>query len=182
VETCHPAQLCTTGSGPLLDALIVRLHIETACRRGGALRLGVEDLDVEDCLVKLREKGGVVRWHPISPTLMTHLLDHVRERGGHEATSQVLANADCQDWSALRPHEPRRCSSAHHPPDVGAVNRPLVQPAAMAVTKVRMAVVRVVMIWVNVCSCCPGDCWVSRTSQCDWPSPTPVAVRVISTQ
>jgi integrase len=87
-ELAHVA--ATTGNDPTLDALIVRLHIETACRRGAALRLGVRDLDVEDCLVKLRGKGGVLRWHPISPTLMHHLVGHVAQRGGPEATEAVL--------------------------------------------------------------------------------------------
>ncbi|WP_433664571.1 tyrosine-type recombinase/integrase [Nocardia sp. CA-128927] len=87
-ELAHVA--ATTGNDPALDALIVRLHIETACRRAAVLRLEVGDLDVEDCLVKLHEKGGIMRWHPISPTLMTHLLRHVSERGGRDTTTRVL--------------------------------------------------------------------------------------------
>ncbi|WP_406275769.1 hypothetical protein OH799_03815 [Nocardia sp. NBC_00881] len=51
-----------------LDALILRLLIETACRRGGLIRLTVKDLNIADCLVRLHEKGGTVRWQPISPT------------------------------------------------------------------------------------------------------------------
>ncbi|WP_327097000.1 hypothetical protein OIE68_45275 [Nocardia vinacea] len=43
---------------PDLDALILRLHIETACRRGGALTLRLNDLDPEQCLIYLREKDG----------------------------------------------------------------------------------------------------------------------------
>lgn len=31
----------TTGNDPVLDSLLVRLHIETACRRGGALDDGI---------------------------------------------------------------------------------------------------------------------------------------------
>ena len=34
-----------TGNDPDLDLLILRLHIETACRRGGALALRQDDLD-----------------------------------------------------------------------------------------------------------------------------------------
>jgi len=34
----------TTGDDPLLDALLLRLHTETACRRGGALALRTDDL------------------------------------------------------------------------------------------------------------------------------------------
>ncbi|WP_327096994.1 site-specific integrase [Nocardia vinacea] len=99
-ELAHVA--ATTGNDPALDALIVRLHIETACRRGGALRLGVRDLDVEDCLVKLHEKGGVVRWHPISPTLMRHVVDHIEQRGGPEATDRVLRHRDGRPISRRR--------------------------------------------------------------------------------
>ena len=60
----------TTGDDPELDALILRLHTETACRRGSALALRPLDLDPEQCLVCLREKGETVRWQPVSPTLM----------------------------------------------------------------------------------------------------------------
>ena len=70
----------TTGDDPALDALLLRLHTETACRRGGALALRPEDLDHAQCLIQLREKGDTVRWQPVSPTLMTHLLGHARER------------------------------------------------------------------------------------------------------
>ncbi|MFI2477817.1 tyrosine-type recombinase/integrase [Nocardia xishanensis] len=80
----------STGDDPDLDALIMRLHIETACRRGGALHLRVDGLDHEDCLVLLREKGGNLRWQPVSPTLMRYLALHVETRGGIEATSAVL--------------------------------------------------------------------------------------------
>ena len=72
----------STGDDPTLDVLILRLHMETACRRGGALGLVAEDLDVEQCLVRLREKGGTVRWQPVSPTLMSHLVAHAESRGG----------------------------------------------------------------------------------------------------
>jgi integrase/recombinase XerC len=70
----------TTGDDPELDALILRLHTETACRRGGALALRPADLDREQCLVLLREKGETVRWQPVSPTLMAALVRHAEER------------------------------------------------------------------------------------------------------
>jgi len=70
----------STGDDPQLDSLILRLHEETACRRGGALGLRPIDLDREQCLVRLREKGGTQRWQPVSPTLMAHLMDHARQR------------------------------------------------------------------------------------------------------
>ncbi|WP_290050069.1 hypothetical protein [Amycolatopsis solani] len=37
--------VASTGNDPELDALICRLHVETACRRGGALALRPRDLD-----------------------------------------------------------------------------------------------------------------------------------------
>ncbi|HEX7162499.1 MAG TPA: site-specific integrase [Trebonia sp.] len=70
----------TTGNDPELDALIVRLHTETACRRGGALALRPRDLDREQCVVLLREKGETFRWQPVSPTLMAALVKHAEDR------------------------------------------------------------------------------------------------------
>jgi integrase/recombinase XerC len=70
----------TTGDDPELDALILRLHTETACRRGGALAIRPQDLDPVQCLILLREKGETVRWQPVSPTLMAGLLKHAEER------------------------------------------------------------------------------------------------------
>ena len=64
----------TTGDDPELDTLLLRLHTETACRRGGALALRPADLDPGQCLVQLREKGETVRWQPVSPTLMAALV------------------------------------------------------------------------------------------------------------
>ncbi len=71
----------TTGNDPDLDTLLLRLHAETACRRGGALGLGLDDLDAQQCLIHLIEKGKIPRWQPVSPTLMMNLLHHGRERG-----------------------------------------------------------------------------------------------------
>lgn len=78
----------TTGNDPELDTLILRLHMETACRRGGALALRPADLDREQCLVQLREKGDTIRWQPVSPTLMKALIKHC-ERGS-QSTEQLL--------------------------------------------------------------------------------------------
>jgi integrase/recombinase XerC len=70
----------TTGNDPELDTLLLRLHTETACRRGGALALRPADLDPDQCLILLREKGETVRWQPVSPTLMRHLAQHAQQR------------------------------------------------------------------------------------------------------
>jgi len=69
-----------TGDDPELDTLLLRLHTETACRRGGALALRPDDLDPDQFLIRLREKGETVRWQPVSPTLMGRLIEHGRER------------------------------------------------------------------------------------------------------
>ena len=69
-----------TGDDPELDTLLLRLHTEIACRRGGALALRPRDLDAEQCLVLLWEKGETVRWQPVSPTLMGRLVEHGQER------------------------------------------------------------------------------------------------------
>ncbi|SHL54355.1 Site-specific recombinase XerD [Pseudonocardia thermophila] len=79
--------VATTGNDPELDTLILRVHQETACRRGGALALRPRDLDRQQCLVLLREKGQTQRWQPVSPTLMRHLTSHAAERRHDEDSS-----------------------------------------------------------------------------------------------
>ena len=105
----------TTGNDPDLDALILRLHLETACRRGGALDLRRAYLDPSQCLIQLHEKGETVRWQPVSPTLMRNLLEHFEERGGHEPQDRILRNRNTQPitrrrydylWQRLGKHLP----------------------------------------------------------------------------
>ena len=79
----------TASSDPELDSLIIRFHIETACRRGGMLALRPRDLDTEHCLAQLHEKGNSARWQPISPTL-THLLQHHIVSRGAAADQSLL--------------------------------------------------------------------------------------------
>lgn len=81
---------CTTGNDRDLDGLLLRIHVETACRRGGALALRLVDLDREQCLIRLREKGETDRWQPVSPTLMRHLVRHSRDRGAGNDHGQLL--------------------------------------------------------------------------------------------
>ena len=83
----------TTGDDPELDTLILRLHTETAGRRGGALALRPRDLDPDQCLVLLREKGETVRWQPVSLTLMGRLIENGQERYA-PADRQLLRYAD----------------------------------------------------------------------------------------
>ncbi|MFF1819732.1 tyrosine-type recombinase/integrase [Kribbella sp. NPDC058245] len=104
----------TTGNDPALDTLILRLHTETACRRGGALALTPNDLDASQSLVRLTEKGETVRWQPISPTLTTHLLHHAETRDA-SPTGQLLRYTNGQPitsrrydhlWSRIGSHLP----------------------------------------------------------------------------
>ena len=79
-----------SGNDPELDALLLRIHEETACRRGGVLRLRRSDIDDEQCLVQLHEKGETVRWQPISPTLARSLIEHYDDRAASGRDGQVL--------------------------------------------------------------------------------------------
>jgi integrase/recombinase XerC len=91
----------TTGDDPELDTLLLRLHTETACRRGGALALRPTDLDPDQCLVLLREKDETVRWQPVSPTLMTRLVQHGQERHA-PAGGQLLRYTDGRPVTSRR--------------------------------------------------------------------------------
>lgn len=70
-----------SGNDVILYALLLRLHTETACRRGGALGLRLIDLDATRGLIRLRDKGGTQRWQPITIDLAAALADHARFRG-----------------------------------------------------------------------------------------------------
>ena len=91
----------TTGDDPELDTLLLRLHTETACRRGGALALRPRDLDPDQCLVLLREKGETVRWQPVSPTLMGRLIEHGQDRHA-PPDGQLLRYADGRPITSRR--------------------------------------------------------------------------------
>jgi integrase len=84
----------TTGNDVILDALLLRLHTETACRRGGALGLRMVDLDADRGLVRLGEKGDTLRWQPISPDLACRLVEHAACRGGVLPTDTLLRYRD----------------------------------------------------------------------------------------
>jgi integrase len=80
----------TSGNDVILDALLLRLHTETACRRGGALGLRLHDLDAERGLLRLCEKGGTLRWQPISLDLAGCLAEHADRRGTVLPTDTLL--------------------------------------------------------------------------------------------
>lgn len=78
----------SSGNDVILDALLLRLHTETACRRGGALALQLADLDTEQGLVQPPEKGNTLRWQPISPALAHSLADHATHRSASLPTDR----------------------------------------------------------------------------------------------
>jgi integrase len=80
----------TSGNDVVLDALLLRLHTETACRRGGALGLRLADLDTDYGLVRLSEKGATLRWQPITLDLAANLHEHSRARGAVLPTDSLL--------------------------------------------------------------------------------------------
>jgi integrase/recombinase XerC len=91
----------TTGDDPELDTLLLRLHTETACRRGGALALRPADLDPDQCLILLREKGETMRWQPVSLTLMACLVQHGQDRHA-PADGQLLRYASGRPITSRR--------------------------------------------------------------------------------
>jgi integrase len=87
--------VASTGNDAVLDSLLIRLHLETACRRGAALALRNQDLDEQWALIGLREKNHAVRWQPASPTLIRALADHRDQRGtGNPPEAQLLRYRD----------------------------------------------------------------------------------------
>ncbi|MFY1692795.1 hypothetical protein [Plantactinospora sp. WMMB782] len=54
--------VATTGNDPHLDSVLIRLHLETACRRGGALALRPRDLDPDQCLIYLQDEPPPLSW------------------------------------------------------------------------------------------------------------------------
>ena len=64
-----------------LMALVKAGAVQRRNGRGGrSSHLRPADLDREQCLILLREKGETVRWQPVSPTLMAALVRHAGER------------------------------------------------------------------------------------------------------
>ena len=92
----------TSGNDAILDALLLRLHTETACRRGGALALRRMDLYPDQGLVRLREKGETLRWQPISLDLAAHLVDHADNRGAVADADRLLRYRDGRPMTSRR--------------------------------------------------------------------------------
>ena len=84
----------TCGNDVVLDALLLRLHTETACRREGALGLRLMDLDIERGPVRLREKGDTLRWQPITLDLAARLAEHAHRRSAAAPADGLLRFRD----------------------------------------------------------------------------------------
>ncbi|WP_334028763.1 hypothetical protein [Nocardia terpenica] len=87
-------EVAADGSDSELDSILFRLHLETACRRGGALALQPDDLNPLEYLIRLREKGGTDRWQPVSLTLMGELCCHRDQRIPTKVLPQKPVTAD----------------------------------------------------------------------------------------
>jgi integrase len=80
----------TTSRDPDLDLLLIGFHLESRARREGALNLRLRDLDRRRSTVWLREKFGIEREQPISPSLYGALENHTSTRGAVAAENSVL--------------------------------------------------------------------------------------------
>jgi integrase len=80
----------TTSQDPDLDLLLIRFHLESGTRREGALNLRLRDLDRPRSTVWLREKFGIEREQPVSPSLLRELETHSSNRGAVTADDPVL--------------------------------------------------------------------------------------------
>lgn len=76
-----------TGSDPDLDTLLIRFHLETGGRRGGAINALISKMDTEQQIVLLKEKARKDRWQPISKSLLDALELHIASRGGSSTSS-----------------------------------------------------------------------------------------------
>jgi hypothetical protein len=105
----------TTGDDPELDALILRLDTETACRRGGALALRPDDLDRDQAPGPRSgapaEGDGAPRGQGAS-------------RSGHTRVTASAAQRRSQGFQrgpeCARPHAQRRTTERGHGPSVAS--------------------------------------------------------------
>jgi len=98
----------TGGDDPILDTLLLRFHLETGARRGGALALRRRDLNLERQCIRLREKNEKQRWQPVSKTLLDALIEHCDARGAMAPDSAVFRHRPKQLDSAGIPITRRR--------------------------------------------------------------------------
>lgn len=78
------------GDDPVLDAILIRFHVETGARREGGLNLTIADLDNVWCRVRLSEKYGKVRWVPVTRELVDALATFANQRGSAAPSDPVF--------------------------------------------------------------------------------------------
>ena len=100
-STLLPGPAATTSSWTAQPCLL-RLHTETACRRGGALGLRLMDLDADRGIIRLREKGGTLRWQPVTVHLAQRLAEHAQIRGAVLPTDALLRYRDGRALTSRR--------------------------------------------------------------------------------
>jgi integrase/recombinase XerC len=96
------------GDDPVLDTLLLRFHLETGARRGGALGLRLRDLDHGRQCLRLREKNQTERWQPVSRTLLDALAQHAACRGARDPEDQVFRRLPRRDATVGVPITRRR--------------------------------------------------------------------------
>lgn len=79
---------CTTGTDPELDSLLMRFHLETAARRGGAVKLTIGALNLHRQTATLHEKGDKQNEVPLTQELIEAMIAHCERR----AVGPVRAN------------------------------------------------------------------------------------------
>jgi len=97
----------TTSQDPDLDLLLVRFHLESGARREGALNLRLRDLDKPRSTVWLREKFGIEREQPVSPSLLQALENIPRIGGGHGRRPGLPIPTGSADHSTALQHHVR---------------------------------------------------------------------------
>ena len=83
----------TTSQDPDLDLLLIRFHLESGARREGALNLRLRDLDKPRSTVWLREKFGIEREQPVSPSLL-QALENIPRIGGRSRPTTRSSDPD----------------------------------------------------------------------------------------
>lgn len=115
----------TTSQDPDLDLLLIRFHLESGARREGGLNLRLRDLDKRRSTVWLREKFGVEREQPVSPSLLRALQTHSSSRGAIAADARPLwlgiaaKKARSRRMATWAPREARCTGALSHGVDKG---------------------------------------------------------------
>jgi integrase len=99
------------GNDPDLDSLLVRFFVETGARRAGALSLRIRDFNHDRQQVRLREKGDITRWQPVSRTLMDALIKHAEARGAKDLDDAVFRYKPTRGTEIGRPLTKRRLNT-----------------------------------------------------------------------